>query len=293
MMRRRLAGVVLAGAMLAGCAGQPAAEPTQAPPSGAAADPLALIGLWRIEEPSEQPDAVVRLAAHEFGVFRRCESLTGEWNADQSGSFVASTGGFSPDDGEPGCQASWAPDATALMPSWLPRVVGFRVDGADRLLLDAEGEVVARLRPGARSISLPSKMAPELTDLPVVDAAARDAFAPAAALAAHLEPATTATLTGRWLPVGWKPRPNGTPSAEFRANGDWHGSDGCNGQGGRWAAGAQGAFIATMGPQTLIGCAGVSVGSWLSQARRAGFDQDALVLLDAAGKELGRLQRER
>jgi hypothetical protein len=55
--------------------------------------------------------------------------------------------------------------------------------------------------------------------------------------------------------------------------------------------GAGGSLLAVAGPSTLIGCANVPIALWLSGGRRAGFDGRTLVLLDATGKELGRLTR--
>jgi hypothetical protein len=77
----------------------------------------------------------------------------------------------------------------------------------------------------------------------------------------------------------------------FEAGGAWHGSDGCNGQGGRWAANDHGAFLAISGAQTEIGCVHVDVGSSLITADRAGFDGPQLVLLDNSGRETGRFER--
>ena len=138
--------------------------------------------------------------------------------------------------------------------------------------------------------------------------ALRRMLAPAAALPAGLRPAAAADLVGRWVPgdrpEARSPRP---PHVTFAADGDWTGSDGCNGQGGRWLAGPAGSFLAVAGPQTLMGCAPIAqpadaagrgvpvplpvdVGSWLTAASRAGLAGDQLVLLDRSGRELGRLR---
>lgn len=126
---------------------------------------------------------------------------------------------------------------------------------------------------------------------PVVTHQLRREFAPAAPVPAALRPAEPAQLVGRWVPAdgagATAPRP---PFAELLGEGRWRGSDGCNGQGGRWIGGAGGSLLAVAGPQTLIGCVGADVGGRLSTASRAGFDGELLVLLDTAGKEVARLK---
>jgi hypothetical protein len=46
------------------------------------------------------------------------------------------------------------------------------------------------------------------------------------------------------------------------------------------------------GPSTLIGCDNVPVGGWMTRARRAGLDGRTLVLLDAQGNPISRLQHQ-
>jgi hypothetical protein len=94
-------------------------------------------------------------------------------------------------------------------------------------------------------------------------------------------------LVGRWVPTE-DPR---RAYVELRPDGSWDGSDGCNGQSGRWVAGPRGAFLATTGLSTLVACRNVPLGSWLGATWRAGLDRGTLVLLDAGGQELGRLRR--
>ena len=126
---------------------------------------------------------------------------------------------------------------------------------------------------------------------PVVTDELRREFAPAAPVPAALRPAQPAQLVGRWFPADGGSAAPRQPFAELLADGRWSGSDGCNGQGGRWIAGAGGSLLAVAGPQTLIGCTGADVGGWLSNAPRAGFDGELLVLLNPAGKEVARLSR--
>ncbi len=125
---------------------------------------------------------------------------------------------------------------------------------------------------------------PELTDR------VHEYFRAAAALPIGLAPATAAMLEGKWVPVAYTVSTD--PHALFEVDGTWTGSDGCNGGAGRWAVGADGEFLATSGPSTLIGCEGAPVPFWVSQATAAGINADGwLLLFDATGTEIGRLER--
>jgi hypothetical protein len=116
------------------------------------------------------------------------------------------------------------------------------------------------------------------------------AFAPGAPLPPELVPVGADALVGRWVPAdGSAGRPE-PPHVELAADGTWRGSDGCNADGGRWVAGPEGAVLAVGGVSTEIGCDNIPVGGWLAGASRAGMDGDVLVLLDAAGNEIGRLR---
>ncbi|MGC4862876.1 META domain-containing protein [Micromonospora sp. DT41] len=115
---------------------------------------------------------------------------------------------------------------------------------------------------------------------------ARRARAPAVALPATLVPADQRQPIGRWAPK------SGHKAAylEFTADGEWHGSDGCNDQSGRWITAADGTLLATARAATLAFCAdSVPIEQWVTTARRAGLDGKALVLLNAHGDETGRL----
>lgn len=54
---------------------------------------------------------------------------------------------------------------------------------------------------------------------------------------------------------------------EFGADGDWSGSDGCNGIGGSYRIEVDGSFAAQAGPQTEIGCANVPSAAVLVSAQ--------------------------
>ena len=120
---------------------------------------------------------------------------------------------------------------------------------------------------GARNGIAQSELAP-----PRVTVKTRQAYTPAAPLPAALTPVTREKLLGRWVPVDGPTGAGQPPFLEFIADGRWRGSDGCNGQSGRWVAGQDGALLGTTGLSTLIGCDNVPISGWIGQARRAGFD---------------------
>jgi hypothetical protein len=251
------------------------------PGGGAAADadPVDLIGSWRLAQPTQEGDSVVQLDLGEVRVWRDCGILSGTWRANAYGQFVAYIAGHSGD-----CGTADIPIA-----EWLSRTTSFAVDGDARLLLDAQGEATVRLLPGAEPTPGPN-LAPSEAEPPVVTDEIRRALAPAAPLPAQLDPVQPAALTGRWVPADGSTSSMDIPYVELAADGSWQGSDGCNGSQGMWTAGPDGALLAVSGAQTLIGCDGAPVGGWLVAASRAGMDGDVLVLLDAAGNEIGRLR---
>jgi hypothetical protein len=285
-MRRYLVGLLAAaGLLVAGCATEdPAERPSTPEDPGDAVigtDPVGLVGSWTLAELADgSSDSVIQLALPEVRVWHDCGILSGGWRANEYGQFVAYIAGYSGDCG----------GAAVTTPDWLSRATSYGVDGEARVLLDAQDQVVARLLPGATPTPGPD-MVPELAEPPVVTDEVRSALAPAAPLPDDLAPADADTLTVRWVPADGSSSSTETPYVELAADGSWQGSDGCNGQVGRWVSGPDGALLAVAGGSTLIGCDNVPVGSWLSETSRAGFDGDVLVLLDAQGGELGRLQR--
>jgi hypothetical protein len=259
---------------------------TPVPTSGGPgpADPLLLIGVWQVRGADEAPGTVLRVDVTELSLWRACGVLYGSWRADKDGTFVADAG-QSVDDS---C-ATARDTALTLRPDWLVAATSFRTDGGARMLLDDHGAVTAHLVP-VNGAPPPDGSRSPFTDPPMVDAAARLAFAAPEPLPTGLRPATRATLVGRWVPQGTDTvqRPQ-VPFLRLNADGSWTTSDGCNGSMGRWTAGSDGRVLATSGASTLIGCHNVPVAQWWSTAARAGFDGPALVLLDRDGNELTRL----
>lgn len=279
--RRRLTWVAVTLLLVAACGTGTAGSPRQpGSPESTPGDPVDLVGLWTVREAAgEEPDAILRLG-EGLSLWRACGHLDGSWRATGDGLFI--------DFVVAGSGACYhGPDS---VPDWLRQAAGHRADGPDRLLVDRDGRTVARLVPGGRP-KVDADAAPSEGEPPVVTDALRQVLAPAAALPEGLRPASAADLVGRWVP-GDRPEARGPrpPQVTFAADGDWTGSDGCNGQGGQWLAGPAGSFLAVAGLQTLIGCDNVNVGGWLTAASRAGIRGDELVLLDRSGRELGRLR---
>jgi heat shock protein HslJ len=283
--------VVMVVVLLTGCAKQrhPESAAPRPPANGttAAVVPLApemLIGSWTLADVAD-PGAgkILRLATDELHVIgSHCGTLGGTWRANDEGIFVADVWSASAAvvEGTPGCAK-----ASQETPGWLRSVIAYRFDGAGPVLLNGRGQVVARLIPGATPTPEPDK-ADSVLEPPVVTDDARRALAPAVPLPATLVAADQRKPVRRWAPASG----HDAAYVEFAADGEWHGSDGCNDESGRWITAAGGTMLATARPVTLAFCAGsVPIGQWLSTARRAGLDGEVLVLLDADGDETGRL----
>lgn len=222
-----------------------------------------IVGTWTVTA-TGGPDAEIVL--DEFGFELRADGpliLFGGWRHDPSGPFVAHVS-----------SATGSPEKGPLdlsTPPWLLAASAVQVDGADRVLLDGSGVPTARLV--------------DRRDVPAADPPRP------VALPGGLAPVDRARLLGTWVPPGDPVAPQ-PPHVRFAGNGDWNGSDGCNGGNGRWTVGPDGVLLATGGPMTLIGCDGmVGVPGWLAATTRAGMDGATLVLVDVTGAELGRLQR--
>jgi heat shock protein HslJ len=115
-----------------------------------------------------------------------------------------------------------------------------------------------------------------------------------APLPGPLVAAGEAALLGRWLPAPEflaTQRPD-QAHLEFTAAGRLTGSDGCNDFDSRYESGPDGALVVDFGVMTQVGCDNVPLPEWLHTTRRAGVDGESLVLLDATGDEVTRLQRD-
>jgi hypothetical protein len=220
-------------------------------------DPAELVGRWSVSGTGLTFDP------YGFELRDGADQRSGSWRADPCGLFVAhvTTAGL--------------PD-----PPWLAAAIAFTTDGADVVLLDAAGAVVARLSPAPGPPREPGGPA--------------GWFGPTTPLPDGLEPAARSRLIGRWVPVDqeWAARAPRPAHALLAADGTWTSTNGCTGANGRWASGPDGMFLATDCPVALMACDGmVNVPGWLALAARAGFDGATLVLFDMDGREKGRLMR--
>jgi heat shock protein HslJ len=231
-------------------------------------DVAGLVGSWSVTTTATAADTILVLHPDGFALRGGPAVRYGSWRADSSGLFVAHVTGASGD-----------ARIDMSTPPWLEAATFVTAATGDRLLLDAAGRTTAQLSPRAWP---PPASGPTWRP------------GPAAPLPAGLEPAEHSRLVGRWEiaddgRAAPTPQP---PHVDLAAGGAWTGTDGCNNAAGRWTSGPAGALLATSGPMTLMGCAGVAqVPSWLGQTARAGLDGATLVLLDADGRELGRLVR--
>lgn len=273
---------------LAGCAGQPGgpphvpnpdAPPLMGTPADGESEAIGLVNLWRVTGAAGEADPVwLRLAGGEFQLWRDCGMIMGSWRASDT-LFLASPFGGMGD-----CVSTTMPEV-----GWLEKAAGFEVAPEGFDLVDAAGVVVASLSIDGAPEPIPTA-AEFYAQPPELTAEVRAAFRAAATLPQGLVPATAEDLEGKWVPVAYAVSTD--PHVLFEAGGTWTGSDGCNGGQGRWAVGEGGEFLATAGPSTLIGCEGAPVPSWVAQATSAGINAYGwLLLFDAAGTEIGRLER--
>jgi hypothetical protein len=284
----RRAGWAAAGALsglallLAGCAESPDAGPgdgaDQASP-GTDSTAVQLVNLWRVTGAAgESTDTWLRLDVPDFQLWRDCGMIDGEWRATDS-LFLASVGGSS---------GSCVVDGAVPDVPWLEAVTGYEAAGDGWALTGADGAVLAGLSIDGKPDPIPTA-ADWYTEPPQITADVRAALARPARLPAGATPAAAADLIGRWVPASVSVDTD--PHVVFEADGSWRGSDGCNGNAGRWATDGTGGLLATSGMSTLMACEGAPVPSWLAQVRVAALDAGELRLLDGEGKELGLLVR--
>lgn len=278
-LRRWLAAACLAAvAATSGCGDTAAQFASPTASASAPSDPLLLVGQWFLEADGEEPGSAIALG-EELTLFRGCGVMDGQWEADgQQNLFVASSAS-----GDGSCFKGNGPPSIP----WLQAAVAFRIDGSNRLLLDSAGDTVAVLRPGAKPTVGPNRSKDFYEKPPTVTPSMRADAQEPRALPAGVKPAGLEDLARRWRPV--EVDASSEAHLAFQEDGRWLGSDGCNGQGGRYVLGREGRLLSTVGGSTLIGCSGAPVAGWMGQAARAGIVDDHLVLYDRSGKLLGDL----
>lgn len=290
MRRQLLATAALSAVLATGCgATGNAADPGQSRPRASGTspptpNPAALVGSWHLDAPGEPKGAMLTIGDRVDGgvlLFRPCGVLDADWGANRHAMLVMrSYGGdqscFLPTDQQPHPE-----------PTWMPRITSFRSDGAQELLLDNAGAVVARLTPGAHP-KVGSNRLPAYASPPVVTAQMRASWRDPAPLPAGVRAVTRAGLLGTWVPVG---NSRSSVYVNFRPDNSFAGSDGCNGAGGQYLIGPGGLVLTTTGGSTLIGCDNSPLPSWVTMAGRLGLRAGRLVFVDRNGKVLGEAAR--
>ncbi len=251
-------------------------QPTHSSQAYPTTDPLDLVGSWHVQAAGEAASTSLILGGSDvdLGLFRPCGLMDGEWNADAHGQFIGVVEG-----GDSSC-FEHHPHADHI--PWLAAAVGYRKDGADRVLLNVAGEVVARLSPGAHPTTGPND-APDLASPPAISPELRMRFREPAPLPESVTAATVDDVLGHWKPIG---EFNPKASLTFHPDGSWSATDGCNGTGGRFAIGPDGQLLTTTGPTTQVEC-----GRPVQVGARAAMDRGQLVMYAKDGHALGRYQR--
>ena len=260
-------------------------EPSASSPTVSAPAPQVsqlMKGFWRVQDAAGEPaDSWLRLSPLSATLFRPGGRIDGAL-AVQGDRLLAD-------------QSSWSmslgDDHGA---PWLAAAARVQRDGTAWLLLDVEGEPVARLvRDGGPAKSTqyetepnglsgnPSRLRPSVPGQGVVDA-------PASALA------------GTWHLAGHR-----EAAVVFRSDGRWSATTSCasgtgaNGGGGRYRVLPGGMLLITQYASTLIGCSDtdepVSADApavlGTAEARSFLVDGDRLTLFDAKGERIGSLIR--
>jgi heat shock protein HslJ len=112
-------------------------------------------------------------------------------------------------------------------------------------------------------------------------------------------PPSAESVSGTWRPMQMaglttlKAQRPDDPLIEFKPDGTWTGSDGCNGLSGTYTIGQRGEFTAKAGPQRLVGCDNVPHTAVLQGAKRITLDADTLKFFGGDGRELASYARAR
>lgn len=85
------------------------------------------------------------------------------------------------------------------------------------------------------------------------------------------------------------PSEKGSPSIEFRSDGEYSGTDGCNTVGGSFTESEDGTINLGVMRSTMMFCEGVD--TWLVTGHEAKISGDKLVIKNEEGTEIGTLSR--
>jgi hypothetical protein len=277
--------------------------PDAVPASDGSLDPAGLVGFYAVSGSEVLADKVVQLRAggglrvtdEQTGGGRDACTWMGGWRATASGLMILTVQATSGRCGGDQLDGAW--EAFDGVQRWEPSARGVLLTGLD-------GEFVMTLHPNVGSLLPRDDYQPEST---------------ATVLPAGVDPVPLRVLQrARWLPVDRSgqpdprstdtanapvpgfpfrtpPRPARYPYAGFEPGGEWGGSDGCNGLGGKWSYDDQtGEWMASTRGQTEIFCDNVDVSGTIAPARSMGLDATGLLVFYASdGSVTGRfIQQE-
>jgi len=251
-----------------------------APPS----QPVDLLGFWHVvPADSTAAETWMQLDYGRVALGTECGPITG--SLALSGHEMMAN---APDYVYPECGggANWRPA------EWLGASFAFRGTTTGGFeLLDRDGTVTATLTEGTAA-----DVSPEVWEgyqrVPEITEEIREWLTPAVALPEGSDAAED--IIGRWVLAG-EANTAGRAYVEFRSDGSFRGSDGCNGVGGRWRLAADGRIITTHDPSTLIACANPSIPLLFTGSIAQGATDgptDELVLYGKDGVEQATLVRD-
>jgi len=272
-MKRLLVVAVASALLMSGCAG-PVVDAGSLDDGAQTVDPIELIGVWRVTNAAHEGDSTWLRLADDLMLWNDCGVAGGSWTARNDAFLAEINSGHSGD-------CAFGSEFPA---DWLTGATGYGYIDGQLALLDAEGERLATLTIDGNPPTSENYL-DEFTEQPDIDEVREYIVSEVEPLPADALPVQS--LVGKWIPTD--ATGNTDPFLEFLPNGSYSGSDGCNGVGGRWVAGSNGALLATSGASTMMGCDGSSVPHSISMATTVGMVGDELTLYDADGAVLGAL----
>ena len=115
---------------------------------------------------------------------------------------------------------------------------------------------------------------------------------PVAPLPEGLAVADRASMVGAWVPADPQVLAAGeTQVLRLTEAGEVTQTGGCARGATAWSVAPGGRVHTLSSGMPLVGCPSPQLGRWVDDAARAGLDGEVLVLLDADGRETGRLHR--
>jgi hypothetical protein len=273
MRARSIPYLVMATFLLSGCTTTLVTAPAEPE-----LPPLGLVGMWRVDAPTENAETWLRVE-DGFVLHRDDCIIDGGWLATET-AFAASYSSY-----RGPCVDEQFDDVP-----WLTGAVGYEAAASGWSLVDADGEITATLTNDGWPEGISDASAEELSP-PRVSDALRERYGAAPPLPEGLDPVTADYLLGRWIPTT---STTAAPFLRFSEGAIVTTSDGCNETESRWMLSDAGRLVTTSFMTTLVGCDGVAVAELLSNTVVVGLaDDGSLRLVDAEGTELLALKRER